>query len=180
MGTTSSREDAAPCDKCSTEEIAPPATPIARTGCERCAAAALSDSTSERLDVAADNQAGAVDLFHQTDAATAAMILETQRMQPGTRGLAGGAIYFAATERLTMERAARLGVVLKARVRLGRILPLGHLGDATMSLGKLRAMGFDSVSIPRWDSTTWASRASMGHHEYAIYDPSQVIKIERA
>merc|ERR1712147_13738 len=34
-------------------------------------------------------------LFHQTDEKTASIILSTQEMKPGSKGLAGGGIYFA-------------------------------------------------------------------------------------
>jgi hypothetical protein len=40
-------------------------------------------------------------LYHQTDAETAEVILRTQRMKPGSGGLAGGGIYFATTPELT-------------------------------------------------------------------------------
>ena len=44
-------------------------------------------------------------LYHQTDHPTARIILETQEMKPGSRGRAGGGIYFATTPELTGHKA---------------------------------------------------------------------------
>ena len=61
-------------------------------------------------------------LYHQTDLPTAKIILE---MKPGSRGLAGGGIYFATTPELTGHKAHKKGVILEVTVDLGRIhLPL--------------------------------------------------------
>jgi len=108
-------------------------------------------------------------LYHQTDEATAEIILKTQEMKPGKKGLAGGGIYFATTEELTGHKALHKGVILRAYVRLGRIKTLDHDGDTRMTLAKLRSEGFDSVCIAR--------KVSSGH-EYVVYDPAQVLYIE--
>ena len=55
-------------------------------------------------------------LYHQTDAETAEVILRTQRMKPGSGGLAGGGIYFATTPELTGHKAHKKGVILEATV----------------------------------------------------------------
>ena len=60
---------------------------------------------------------------------------------------------------------------MKASVRLGKIHTLEQHGDRSMSLAKLRTMGFDSVCI---------ARAVHRGQEYVVYDPAQVLKIERA
>ena len=103
-------------------------------------------------------------LFHQTDPNTADIILQTQHMLPGTDGLAGGGIYFATTQQLTGHKAHRRGVILKASVRLGKIHTLEKNGDPSMSLAKLRTMGFDSVCI---------ARAVQSGQEYVVYDPGR-------
>ena len=107
-------------------------------------------------------------LYHQTDAATANIILRTQHMKPGSGGLAGGGIYFATTPELTGHKAHKKGVILEATVALGRIHTLDANGDPNMTLQKLKAMGFDSVCIAR--------PVSSGQ-EYVVYDPEQVLRI---
>ena len=109
-------------------------------------------------------------LYHQTDAETAEIILRTQRMQPGSSGLAGGGIYFATTAELTGHKAHKKGVILEATVALGKMLTLTAVGDPTMTLQKLKSMGFDSVCIAR--------PVSSGQ-EYVVYDPGQVMSIDR-
>jgi len=110
-------------------------------------------------------------LYHQTDEATAELILRTQQMKPGSKGLAGGGIYFTTTKELTGHKAHAHGVTLKAYVRLGRILTLEAEGDRSMSLEKLQSKGFDSVCI---------ARSVSSGHEYVVYDPAQVLFIERS
>jgi hypothetical protein len=107
-------------------------------------------------------------LYHQTDAETAEVILRTQRMKPGSGGLAGGGIYFATTPELTGHKAHKKGVILEATVALGKIHTLDAAGDPTMTLQKLKSMGFDSVCI---------ARAVSSGHEYVVYDPGQVQRI---
>ena len=109
-------------------------------------------------------------LYHLTDADTAEIILRTQRMQPGSSGLAGGGIYFATTAELTGHKAHKKGVILEATVALGKMLTLTAVGDPTMTLQKLKSMGFDSVCIAR--------PVSSGQ-EYVVYDPGQVMSIDR-
>ena len=109
-------------------------------------------------------------LYHQTDAGTAEIILRTQCMKPGSGGLAGGGIYFATTPELTGHKAHRHGVILEATVALGKIHTLAANGDPTMTLQKLKSMGFDSVCI---------ARAVSSGHEYVVYDPGQVQRIIR-
>jgi hypothetical protein len=110
-------------------------------------------------------------LYHQTDDATAQSILRTQQMKPGSKGLAGGGIYFATTEEQTGHKAHAHGVTLKAYVRLGRILTLESEGDRSMTFEKLHSKGFDSVCI---------ARSVSSGHEYVVYDPAQVLYIERS
>jgi hypothetical protein len=114
---------------------------------------------------------GGTKLYHQTDAATANIILRTQHMKPGSSGLAGGGIYFATTPELTGHKAHRTGVILEATVALGRIHTLDANGDPNMTLQKLKALGFDSVCIAR--------PVSSGQ-EYVVYDPEQVLRIVEA
>ena len=113
---------------------------------------------------------GGARLYHQTDDATAKIILETQQMRPGNGGVAGGGIYFATTPELTGHKAHKKGVILEATVALGKIHTLDAAGDPNMTLQKLKSMGFDSVCI---------ARAVSSGHEYVVYDPGQVQRIIR-
>ena len=106
-------------------------------------------------------------LYHQTDLPTAKIILETQEMKPGSRGLAGGGIYFATTPELTGHKAHKKGVILEVTVDLGKIHTLVG-GDPSITLQKLRSKGFDSVCI---------ARAVSSGQEYVVYDPRQVLRI---
>jgi len=110
---------------------------------------------------------GGARLYHQTDDATAKIILK-EGMKPGNGGVAGGGIYFATTPELTGHKAHKKGVILEATVDLGRIHTLEADGDPSMTPQKLKAMGFESVCIAR--------PVSSGH-EYVVYDPKQVLSI---
>jgi len=111
------------------------------------------------------------ELFHQTDEETAEIILSSQEMKPGSKGLAGGGIYFATSEELTGHKAHAHGVILRAYVHLGKILTLDADGDTKMTRNKLQRLGYDSVCIAR--------KVSSGQ-EYVVYDSDQVRYIERA
>eukprot|EP00966_Prymnesium_polylepis_P290049 6700277-Prymnesium_polylepis.1 len=65
-------------------------------------------------------------LYHQTSPANAAAILQSQRMVPGTNGKVGAGIYFVSSMELTHHKARSRGVVLKARVDLGKIHTVGQ------------------------------------------------------
>ncbi len=112
---------------------------------------------------------GGATLYHQTDDATAKIILK-EGMKPGNGGVAGGGIYFATTPELTGHKAHRHGVILEATVALGRILTLEAAGDRSMTLQKLKDKGFESVCIAR--------PVSSGQ-EYVVYNPKQVLSIRR-
>eukprot|EP00900_Chrysochromulina_parva_P019039 jgi/Chrpa1/27136/Chrysochromulina_OHIO_Genome00023875-RA len=56
---------------------------------------------------------GGARLYHQTDDATAKIILK-EGMKPGNGGVAGGGIYFATTPELTGHKAHKKGVILEA------------------------------------------------------------------
>ena len=119
---------------------------------------------------AAKVQGGTI-LYHQTDSHTANIIIKTQHMKPGTLGLAGGGIYFATTKELTGHKAHKHGVILEATVSLGRILTLESSGDSSMTLSKLKNLGFDSTCI---------SRPVHSGHEYVVYDSKRVLSIRKA
>jgi hypothetical protein len=107
-------------------------------------------------------------LYHQTDPESARAILQSQTMYRGSNGLAGGAIYFAESERDTNHKAKSHGVVLQADVHLGRSKRLSPSGEQT-NYSQLKSQGYDSVTIDRPGGT-----------EYAVYNYGQVKNIRRA
>jgi hypothetical protein len=81
----------------------------------------------------------------------------------GTNGLAGGAIYFATSE-ADARRKSNNGhdVVLRCELTMGRVCELDHNGCPSMTLQRLKQMGYDSVKIRR------------NGDEYVVYEPSRV------
>jgi hypothetical protein len=111
-------------------------------------------------------QGATITLFHQTDQSCADAICSSQRMERGSDGVAGGGIYFAASAEATHGKAHRRGVILSARVRLGRSLRLPASGDGSLTFQQLLARGYDSVIIDRHGGT-----------EYVVYNWDQVSNI---
>eukprot|EP00039_Didymoeca_costata_P000177 m.44472 g.44472 ORF g.44472 m.44472 type:complete len:259 (+) comp10099_c0_seq1:169-945(+) len=108
-------------------------------------------------------------LYHQTSREIANKIIKTQEMKPGTKGLAGGGIYFALTPEDTDGKAHNRGPILKCTVKLGNVKKLGANGDSGMNFEKLfngDGGPFDSVFIRR------------DRPERVVYMSDQVIKIE--
>jgi hypothetical protein len=106
-------------------------------------------------------------LYHQTDAASAQLIMSSQHFKCGTGGLCGPGIYFAETAAETQGKAHKHGVILRARVALGRELTLGAQGNAQLTGAILQAQGYDSVKCLRPGGT-----------EYVVYDSSRVTSIK--
>ena len=108
-------------------------------------------------------------LYHQTDEATAEVILRTQEMKPGSGGLAGAGIYFAADPGYTGHKAHRRGVILEARVDVGRYKAIVG-SDPNVTLSSLRQEGYDSIRVER--------NVGSGQ-EYVVYEPWRVRHIKR-
>lgn len=110
-------------------------------------------------------------LYHQTSAENAKRIVSSQQMLRGHDGLAGGGIYFAESAVETNHKAHKHGVILRVRVRLGRVKRISPEGDGTVNFNRLQFPGddcsFDSVEIPRPGGT-----------EYVVYNYDQVGHIE--
>jgi hypothetical protein len=100
--------------------------------------------------------------YHATNSAAAARIASCG-FRCGSKGLAGGAIYFATSE-ADARRKSNNGddVVLCCELTMGRVCELDHNGCPSMTLQKLKQMGYDSVKIRR------------SGDEYAVYEPSRV------
>lgn len=101
-------------------------------------------------------------LYHQTDAATAKIIVDSQKFILGSTGWAGGGIYFALTPEATGTKAHKQGAILKAKVRLGSVWYMAE-SDRTMNFKKLLALNADSVVLSRPTGP-----------EYVVYHPDQV------
>ena len=99
-------------------------------------------------------------LYHQTDYKASVSILVSRTMLKGSKGLAGGGVYFATLVAHIEHKAHHKGVVLEATVSLGNV---GRRGDSSITLETLASPGHHSVCIPRDNG-----------YEYVIYDPDQV------
>ena len=117
----------------------------------------------------ASSEDNVLTLYHQTDADSAQSILQSQTFRCGQDGLVGGGIYFAASSSDTGHKAHRRGVILKARVNLGRIKIVEHGHEAGVNARSVSSQGYDSVRINRHGGT-----------EYCVYDESRITNIERA
>jgi hypothetical protein len=105
-------------------------------------------------------------LYHCTSEQNAESI-ESSGFRPGSRGIAGGGIYFAETPADALRKAHCTGAVLKCRVKLGQTLDVGYNGDSSLNLSDLKEKGYDSVRIPRLGT------------EYCVYEPSRVRLVGR-
>ena len=88
---------------------------------------------------------------------------DSGRMLRGKTGLAGGGIYFATCREDTEGKAHQKGVILRCRVRLGRVKEIPWTGDKSITFAKLLQQGYDSVFIQR-----------AGGDEYVVYNSDQV------
>jgi len=93
--------------------------------------------------------------YHQTSPSIAKIIMKDKQMLRGSRGLAGGGIYFATNKRDTLRKAHEFGAVITARVKLGRIKKISYRGDYNICFSSLCREGYDSVEIPRPGGTEW-------------------------
>eukprot|EP00405_Crypthecodinium_cohnii_P033453 CAMPEP_0206533446 /NCGR_PEP_ID=MMETSP0325_2-20121206/4965_1 /ASSEMBLY_ACC=CAM_ASM_000347 /TAXON_ID=2866 /ORGANISM="Crypthecodinium cohnii, Strain Seligo" /LENGTH=175 /DNA_ID=CAMNT_0054030081 /DNA_START=143 /DNA_END=670 /DNA_ORIENTATION=+ len=107
-------------------------------------------------------------LYHQTSAENARKILSSQRLLRGSQGLAGGGIYFAASAAETAHKAQAKGVILQARVRLGKRMEVQESAVKT-TYRSLLDQGYDSVFITRRKTGL----------EYVVYNYDQVTDIRR-
>ena len=105
-------------------------------------------------------------LYHQTDAAAAQKILASQRFRLGSHGMAGVGIYFATSKFHTGHKTTSSGVILQARVRLGRIKTIGRAGNKSLTRPPA---GYDSVCIDRDNG-----------QEFVVYTSDQIDNIELA
>jgi hypothetical protein len=108
-------------------------------------------------------------LYHMTSIESAVSILRAQEMHPGSHGLCGPGIYFAADPNVLDQKAHQKGVILSAQVDLGRVMLAQkshvHAGEDWAAI--LDHRGFDSVKCTEIRSGD----------EYVIYDAQRVKSI---
>merc|ERR1719343_1929837 len=88
-------------------------------------------------------------LYHQTSYEAGQSILKTG-FRLGKAGICGHGIYFCQSATMTDYKATgATGYIIVARVAMGKMLKLGPHCDRGMNLHRLRAKGYDSVTIDR-------------------------------
>ena len=105
-------------------------------------------------------------LFHCTSKANARKIM-AEGFRCGYSGLVGGGIYFAESVHHASRKAHEHGVVLVCDVDLGRVMTVGFNGDPNLRISRLKAVGYDSVRVPRNGT------------EYCVYEPHRVRVVGR-
>lgn len=104
--------------------------------------------------------------YHQTNHDGFRGILQSNEMRRGSRGIAGGGIYFATDPNHTDHKMAVAdgGFLLKCKVLLGNVSEWNASQVETdMTFSKLLKFGYDSVHIPRH-----------GGEEFVVYNSDQV------
>lgn len=94
-------------------------------------------------------------LYHQTSPDAAEAILETQKMMRGSKGVVGGGIYFAESPGDTHHKAQGRGVMLAAKVSVGRVKVLNVGPDKDYTFTSLHQEGFDSVLVRMRSGPEW-------------------------
>lgn len=106
--------------------------------------------------------------YHQTSIDLCHKIVQTG-FRPGGSGWCGGAIYFSSTMRGTFGEAvgyhSHQGCVISAKLDMGKVKRMPRSCDTSMTGGKLRAMGYDSIAFNDGAGTGT---------QYVVYDPSRV------
>ena len=108
-------------------------------------------------------------VYHSTSISNAKQILNEQQMRRSHGGMMGNGIYFARTIESAKSKARQTGVVLRAKVLMGKCKIVDHSdNDADMTFAKLKEQGFDSVVYKRYAGD-----------EVVVYDWHQCIDIHR-
>jgi len=107
-------------------------------------------------------------LYHATTLKAACKIQKEGKFRPGTRGYAGGAVYFAAAADSAKKHAfngvngnpdRKVEVVIRCKVDLGRCLSAKR---HTVDKSTCMEWGYDSVQVKGTDT-------------YAVYDPRRIV-----
>ena len=95
------------------------------------------------------NQGSTKTLYHQTSRNVAKKIIKSQTMKRGSGGIVGGGIYFAVSSADTDRKAHNNGVILKCKVRLGKIkkVTTSSNSDSDITHTSLSNSGHDSVLV---------------------------------
>ena len=106
-------------------------------------------------------------LFHETSEAGGKAIYRSQTFNPGSKGMFGAGIYFATSSADCVGKAHQSGVVLTAKVKLGRSLVCRKAATG-MTLEKVKQRGCQSVK---------GESPAVTRPEYAVFEPWQVTSI---
>ena len=128
--------------------------------------ASLGDQLKQLWTAATDAVKGGKKLYHCTSEQNCQSI-ERNGFRPGSHGIVGGGIYFAETPADAVRKAHNSGVVLKCRVKLGKVLDVGRSGNSSLNLNAIKEQGCDSVRVPRSGT------------EYCVYEPSRIRVVDR-
>jgi hypothetical protein len=86
-------------------------------------------------------------MYHMTDNKSGQLIADSCMMKPGSRGMFGAGIYFCSKPADCQHKALRKGVLIKAKVRLGRCL-ICRSANPTLNKVKVQQVGCLSVKAP--------------------------------
>ncbi len=115
-------------------------------------------------------------LYHQTTPQAGKSILATG-FHPGQSGICGGAIYFTGSPKDTdAKTVGGRGFIIEAVVDMGRMKEMDAWCDPSMTGEKLKAMGYDSMTLDRGHVRECILVAHC--REYIIYDASQIKSIK--
>jgi hypothetical protein len=86
-------------------------------------------------------------MYHMTDDKSGQLIADSCMMKPGSKGMFGAGIYFCLKPADCQHKALRKGVLIKAKVRLGRSL-ICRSKNPTLNKVKVQQVGCLSVKAP--------------------------------
>eukprot|EP01083_Nonionella_stella_P026508 73006_1 len=110
-------------------------------------------------------------LYHITDAASAKLIWQKHKMIRGSAGMFGGGIYFAETVQAAKHKAHKKGVLITAKVFVGKEKVVMNFNGGQFTFQSLQSTGYDSVNAPKG--------AGNGEAERVVYNFDQVCVIKQ-
>lgn len=135
------------------------------------------NATSNATETEHERSGVIMTLYHQTSESAGNSILRHGFNRGSPKGWCGSAIYFSPTAHETNIKAlGGRGFIIEAVVNLGRILHEGPYCDRSMNEHKLKAMGYDSITL---DRGRIAECKYLAHcYEYVIYDRNQIVSMK--
>jgi len=97
----------------------------------------------------------------------------------GAGGAAGGGIYLANSARETEWKTEHHGIVLKCKVKMGKIMNVDgkHKKNIDMTFAELVGKGYDSVLLDRGECPSGAHKGQKSGDEVVVYSWDQVIVV---